>query len=93
MESFALLDVRTLGRVFSQVKPTTCQLNPIPTRFLKHFVDSLRISCYTLRVFQKGYLMILFNFNYGSFDSLIITIVDSIIAATILFNAFFSIQN
>lgn len=35
LESFALVDARTLGRVFSQVKPTTCLLDPIPTSLLK----------------------------------------------------------
>ncbi|XP_073349448.1 uncharacterized protein [Pagrus major] len=35
LESFALVDARTLGRVFSQVKPTTCLLDPIPTPFFK----------------------------------------------------------
>ena len=35
LESFALVDARTLGRVFSQVKPTTCQLDLIPTPFFK----------------------------------------------------------
>ncbi len=37
LESFALVDARTLGRVFSQVNPTTCLLDPIPTSLLKSF--------------------------------------------------------
>ena len=37
LESFALVDARTLGRVFSQVNPTTCLLDPIPTPFFKTF--------------------------------------------------------
>ena len=35
LESFALVDARTLGQVFSQVNPTTCLLDPIPTPFFK----------------------------------------------------------
>ena len=37
LESFALVDARTLGQVFSQVNPTTCLLDPIPTPFFKTF--------------------------------------------------------
>jgi len=37
LESFALVDARTLGRVFSQVNPTICLLDPIPTPFFKTF--------------------------------------------------------
>ncbi|XP_054864080.1 uncharacterized protein LOC129348233 [Amphiprion ocellaris] len=37
LESFALVDARTLGRVFFQVNPTTCLLDPIPTPLLKSF--------------------------------------------------------
>lgn len=37
LESFALVDARTLGRAFSQVNPTTCLLDPIPTSLLKTF--------------------------------------------------------
>ena len=37
LESFALVDARTLGRVFSQVNPTTCLLDPIPTSLFKRF--------------------------------------------------------
>ena len=37
LDSFALVDSRMLGRVFSQVNPTTCLLDPIPTSLLKSF--------------------------------------------------------
>lgn len=39
LESFVLVDARILGRVFSQVKPTTCLLDPIPTPFFKTFYE------------------------------------------------------
>ena len=39
LESFALVDARTLGRVFSQINPTTCLLDPIPTSLLKSFYE------------------------------------------------------
>lgn len=35
LDSFALVDVQMLGRVFSQLKPTTCLLDPIPTSLFK----------------------------------------------------------
>uniref|UniRef100_A0A672IAL3 Reverse transcriptase domain-containing protein n=1 Tax=Salarias fasciatus TaxID=181472 RepID=A0A672IAL3_SALFA len=35
LDSFDLVDARTLGRVFSQVKSTTCLLDPIPTPLFK----------------------------------------------------------
>ena len=41
LESFALVDARTLGRVFSQVNPTTCLLDPISTSLLKLFYGFL----------------------------------------------------
>ena len=37
LEHFVLVDAETLGRVFSQVNPTTCLLDPIPTSLLKEF--------------------------------------------------------
>ena len=40
LESFALVDMRTFGQVFSQVNPTTCQLDPIPTAFFKTLCGS-----------------------------------------------------
>ncbi len=39
LESFSLVDARALGRVFSQVNPTTCLLDPIPTSLLKTFYE------------------------------------------------------
>lgn len=33
LESFVLVDAKMLGRVFPQVNPTTCLLDPIPTSF------------------------------------------------------------
>ena len=37
LDSFALVDAEMLGRVFSQVKPTTCLLDPIPTSLIRKF--------------------------------------------------------
>lgn len=39
LESFDLVDARTLGQVFSQINPTTCLLDPIPTLLLKKFYE------------------------------------------------------
>uniref|UniRef100_A0A3B3HCT2 Reverse transcriptase domain-containing protein n=1 Tax=Oryzias latipes TaxID=8090 RepID=A0A3B3HCT2_ORYLA len=39
LESFVLVDAVGLGQVFSQLKPTTCLLDPIPTSLLKTFYD------------------------------------------------------
>lgn len=36
LESLVLGDAKTLGRVFSQVNPTTCLLDPFPTSLLKN---------------------------------------------------------
>uniref|UniRef100_A0A3B3C1C6 Reverse transcriptase domain-containing protein n=1 Tax=Oryzias melastigma TaxID=30732 RepID=A0A3B3C1C6_ORYME len=40
LESFVLVDAVALGRVFSQLKPTTCLLDPIPSSLLKTYYDS-----------------------------------------------------
>uniref|UniRef100_A0A8C7WUK6 Reverse transcriptase domain-containing protein n=1 Tax=Oryzias sinensis TaxID=183150 RepID=A0A8C7WUK6_9TELE len=37
LDSFDLVEAETLGRVFSQVNPTTCFLDPIPTSLFKSF--------------------------------------------------------
>uniref|UniRef100_A0A8C7WRW4 Reverse transcriptase domain-containing protein n=1 Tax=Oryzias sinensis TaxID=183150 RepID=A0A8C7WRW4_9TELE len=39
LESFVLVDAVGLGQVFSQLKPTTCLLDSIPTSLLKTFYD------------------------------------------------------
>uniref|UniRef100_A0A3P9M6K8 Reverse transcriptase domain-containing protein n=1 Tax=Oryzias latipes TaxID=8090 RepID=A0A3P9M6K8_ORYLA len=40
LDSFDLVEAATLGRVFSQVNPTTCFLDPIPTSLFKSFYGS-----------------------------------------------------
>ncbi|XP_074533220.1 uncharacterized protein LOC141796151 [Halichoeres trimaculatus] len=44
LDSFALVDAELLGRVFSQVKPTTCLLDPIPTSLFKSLYGFLEVE-------------------------------------------------
>lgn len=50
LRTFPLVDARMLGWVFTQIKPTTCLLDPITTAFQKktkqNFMDASKNSCY-----------------------------------------------
>ena len=44
MSSFALINTEMLSKVVSQLKPSTCPLDPIPTRFFKTIFDSVSMD-------------------------------------------------
>ena len=41
MSFFALADIEMLSKVVSQLKPSTCPLDPLPTKFFKTIFDSV----------------------------------------------------
>uniref|UniRef100_A0A8C6NY71 Reverse transcriptase domain-containing protein n=1 Tax=Nothobranchius furzeri TaxID=105023 RepID=A0A8C6NY71_NOTFU len=48
LDSFVLVEAEIIDKVFTSERPTTCVLDPIPTRFFKQFYDSFRDEILTL---------------------------------------------